>query len=1112
MSLKLGNELSAKGLYTEAIAAYQKVDPKSPLRRHAEFNIRNIEKILSRESSSSAIEQSQRAELTALELPLLSIVMPVFNVAPYLDNSINSALSQRYQNFELIIVNDASTDNGKRIIEMYANEDERIRFINLDHNTLGGAGIPSNIGIRAAKGKYIAFIDSDDWVKPDAFYNLMQQAIRHDADLAIGNFCTFTEDDRIVSTAYDNATWKNLPKNKIISLGTHPDLLGLSPVPWRKLYKTKFLRDHDIVYPEGDYFYEDNPLHWHVLSKAGRVVVVDEMVSYHRMAREGQTMGSAEYKLSALCSHLNTILGYIKQAPIDVKPILFKELRGYLSKRINWVLKRQTQPSAERMIKKRLSQIGDKSLMERGVGSFGKDAMQKMAEYKKAYPDVDLTIVIPVFNAEDLLTETVESIMSIKGITFNVLAVDDGSSDGSLALLQQYEKKYPNFHVFTQGNKGAGRARNAVIPLITGEYTYFLDADDVIDGKALEDALALAVREDHDLVFVKYKIELHEDKKTKGMFNSDADLWKQLANAKDNETRRNIVAQLINYPWNRVIKTSLLHDQNIFFGATVVHNDITYHWHSILAAKNIGYTQGTVCTHRKFNARVQITNINDGRRMAVLDALRYTHAIVVRSTRSSEFLQSWSQFATHLLTWAEERIPNELRDNYRIKRQQFLEEIGNTIKGCPVQHSIPSAAIAFEKEGQFGKAAAIYDLLATDSEHPELHWKERDRIIAIMTNGDMKKGEAVQAGLHLKDAEKSQKWLRVAHWLGDLKNPDLIDQIPLPNDEWDSSELLIAKANACGHVGNRSAWLQYVNRYLDIHQMSPISLDDNQGSRNLFLEIKCVANQKNHRANKEPCVTVCMSCFNSEKTVEKAVRSLMQQSHKNLEIILFDDNSVDHTLSIIERLEKEDARIRVIRRNTNNGTYVNRNSALQQAKGEFFTVLDSDDVALPERIALQVQHLMENPEHVAVLTRWIRMDESGRFLFRDGWGGTYTHEAVATLMIRVDKVRNVAGYWDSVRFSADTEFFKRLGKCFGEDKIHLLMAPTCFALSHEDSLTRDPVTGIDVNGKYGWSPTRIEYAQSWRKWHAKAENLHMPFPLKQRPFKAPEAMLPEYVR
>lgn len=202
--------------------------------------------------------------------PLLSIVMPVFNVAPYLDTAIQSVLTQDFQDFELIVVDDASTDNGRRVLEMHQSLDNRIRLIGLDHNTLGGAGVPSNLGIRAARGKYIGFVDSDDWVTKGAFAKLVELAESHNADLVVGDFRTFDENERSVSDAYDAGRWRNIPLEQVISASTHPDLMRLSPVPWRKLYRRDFVQANQVLYPEGDYFYEDNPLHWHVLSRRPR--------------------------------------------------------------------------------------------------------------------------------------------------------------------------------------------------------------------------------------------------------------------------------------------------------------------------------------------------------------------------------------------------------------------------------------------------------------------------------------------------------------------------------------------------------------------------------------------------------------------------------------------------------------------------------------------------------------------------------------------------------------------------------------------------------------------------------------------------------------------------
>lgn len=76
------------------------------------------------------------------------------------------------------------------------------------------------------------------------------------------------------------------------------------------------MKKKKIAYPEGDYFYEDNPLHWFVLSEAERVVIIDKVISYHRMAREGQTMSSSSYKLGAISSHINTTANFLLQQTI----------------------------------------------------------------------------------------------------------------------------------------------------------------------------------------------------------------------------------------------------------------------------------------------------------------------------------------------------------------------------------------------------------------------------------------------------------------------------------------------------------------------------------------------------------------------------------------------------------------------------------------------------------------------------------------------------------------------------------------------------------------------------------------------------------------------------
>lgn len=602
--------------------------------------------------------------------PTVSVIMPVYNVEPYLDTAISSVLEQDFSDLELILIDDASTDNGRKILAKYWRKDPRVRVFGLDHNTLGGAGVPSNIGIRAARGEFIAFADSDDYVTQTGLARMVALAEEHEAEVVIGDFLNFSDKATEGERAYDHAAWNEFPLDTPISAFTHPDLFRLSPVPWRKLYRRDFMQANGILYPEGDYFYEDNPLHWFVLSRAQRVVACNEVISYHRQEREGQTMGAHAYKLGAFVSHANTVLNFISESTDERRDVLFEAFFTYLD-RGNWTVKAQTQPVAAELIRRGLGDLYERAMIAAPTAPVPPLVRSRLATFKSAYPDLDLTIVIPVFNSADLISQTLDSVLTLPGLRFNVLVVDDGSTDESLSILREYEENFANVHVFAQGNRGAGRARNSIIPLCTGRYTYFLDADDVIDADALALAVAQADAEAADLMFVSYRIDFVDEGRSQPMFGNDREIWSVLPELTQNDQRQALLAQLVNYPWNRVIRTSLLHDANIFFGATIVHNDVLFHWHTIVSAQNISYLDVEVCAHRRFATRAQVTNINDGRRMAVLEALRSTHERISVLDGYVNVRAEWQKFALHLLEWAEDRIPASLRAEYGVRRKEL---------------------------------------------------------------------------------------------------------------------------------------------------------------------------------------------------------------------------------------------------------------------------------------------------------------------------------------------------------------------------------------------------------------------------------------------------------
>jgi len=663
------NSLLRENKYSEALKEYQYIDSSHPLFQSIQYNIEFLK------NQINGTQNVVKKDIMNVETPLVSVVMPVFNVAPYLDASIMSVLNQSYKNIELIIVNDASTDNGLNIINMHAKLDSRIKVINLEFNTLGGAGIPSNIGVDNAQGKYIAYADSDDILTRYAIEKMVRLAEKDLSDIVIGDFNNFIEDTREVKIAYDKANWKNIPLEESINASSHPQLFRLSPVPWRKLYSREFLNKHNIRFPEGDYFYEDNPLHWFVLSKAPKVALLDYVVAYHRMGREGQTMGANNYKLSAMFCHVNTINEFFLKDRKSIDNIYWRELVDY-SYRIGWVIDKQTNDRDKNILRKRYAQSANKvykrsQLSKEEILKMRPAYFKKIDEYNKSLQDRELTIIIPIYNCEDLLDETLSSLLNFKNLSVEVLMMDDGSSDNSKNVAKKYAEKYDNFYLYEQNNRGAGVARNALIPLATGEYTYFLDADEEIDIRNLEEAINVARSNQSDLLLFKYKIHFYDKDTYRNMWNADQELWSKLLKSKSNEEKQILSSGLINYPWNRIIKTDLLHSENIFFGKTIVHNDVPYHWHSIVSAKNIGIFDKAVCSHRKFDEREQVTNITDSRRMMVFEAYRYTNTVISRYEVYKKIFPVWKNFIFELLDWAKQRVPEELKEDFVNKQEKI---------------------------------------------------------------------------------------------------------------------------------------------------------------------------------------------------------------------------------------------------------------------------------------------------------------------------------------------------------------------------------------------------------------------------------------------------------
>ncbi|MFR5264943.1 glycosyltransferase family 2 protein [Clostridium sp.] len=206
---------------------------------------------------------------------MISVIVPIYNVEKYLENCINSILNQSYKDFELILVDDGSPDNCGKICDDYAKKDSRIKVI---HKKNGGLSDARNVGIEAAKGEYISFIDSDDWIHKDFYLTLFNALSSSNSDIAICNFLKVSNNDikdKIINT---NPTVETLSNLEVLN-DLYSDNYVNCIIACNKLYKTILFKD--IKFPVGK-IHEDEFTTPKVLFESNKIAIIDEPLYYYR--------------------------------------------------------------------------------------------------------------------------------------------------------------------------------------------------------------------------------------------------------------------------------------------------------------------------------------------------------------------------------------------------------------------------------------------------------------------------------------------------------------------------------------------------------------------------------------------------------------------------------------------------------------------------------------------------------------------------------------------------------------------------------------------------------------------------------------------------------------
>lgn len=203
---------------------------------------------------------------------LLSIVVPVYNAQEYLSACLDSLLLQEFTNVEILVVNDGSTDSSGSIIERYTEIDQRIVLIERSHGDVSGA---RNVGLAAAQGKYVAFVDADDTVDQDMYCDMVGSAESTDADLVICGFNRITAKDtrqvRLPNQQTGLLSKLEIQQRIVQRLASNP----LIRAPWNKLFRRTLIVDCGISFHDAIEYGEDFIFNIEYLSRSASVFYID---------------------------------------------------------------------------------------------------------------------------------------------------------------------------------------------------------------------------------------------------------------------------------------------------------------------------------------------------------------------------------------------------------------------------------------------------------------------------------------------------------------------------------------------------------------------------------------------------------------------------------------------------------------------------------------------------------------------------------------------------------------------------------------------------------------------------------------------------------------------
>lgn len=588
----------------------------------------------------------------------VSVIIPIYNMAAYLPECLDTVISQTLDELEILCINDGSTDNSEEIIRAYSQKDSRIVLISQENQ---GVGLTRNTGIRVAKGEYIAFMDPDDWYPYDyTLEHMYQKAKEHDALICGGSFSEQSADSLVTEFKGIKSGYQ-FKQEGLVKYRNYQFDYGFQ----RFLYKTSFLRENNIQFKyyirfqdppffvqamlTADEFYAMNEITYRYRVETQKLAWTLQRCMHYLMGLYDNVILASEHQLDTLynlClfrldnSRIRFLEGKYDYLTYELVNLLleilsaktFQQIKenaessnyyiemfcfthaGFYTNKDHW---ENISEKALKEIETKLfniesqiyttSDTGDKIVPE--LKSYYAISEYERRKHLKENKELhllygnqnvqdnppDISVIVPIYNVGPYLSECLDSLISQTFANIEIICINDGSTDNSLAIALNYASNDERIYVYTQQNGGLSAARNAGIQHAAGKYVYFMDSDDILELNALELLYEKSEMLNLDVLYFDASSFTEEDnlqdqarafsKSYTRKYSYNTGLYtgpQLLAEMKENE-------EYLAPAWMQFTRLEHFHNNQLWFINGLIHEDNYFTFKNLLTAKRAGY-------------------------------------------------------------------------------------------------------------------------------------------------------------------------------------------------------------------------------------------------------------------------------------------------------------------------------------------------------------------------------------------------------------------------------------------------------------------------------------------------------------------------------------------